>query len=214
GIIKEKQRYKCKNCGCNYTVEMKSTAKPKSMKKQALHLYLEGLGFRSIGRILGVSNVSVLNWIRDFGHKVQELSSQNQDIEMVELDEMHSYIGSKKNFCWIWIAVDRYGKRFINFFIGDRSNETAKEFWETIKHHQMDSIASDYWKPYESIIPKEKHIQSKAETFTVEGYNSLFRHFLARMRRKTKCYSKKMEMLKLSILLLMHHRNGSLYILS
>ncbi|WP_373736377.1 IS1 family transposase [Bacteroides heparinolyticus] len=96
GIIKEKQRYKCKNCGCNYTVEMKSTAKPKSMKKQALHLYLEGLGFRSIGRILGVSNVSVLNWIRDFGHKVQELSSQNQDIEMVELDEMHSYIGSKK----------------------------------------------------------------------------------------------------------------------
>ena len=78
----------------------------------------------------------------------------------------------------------------------------------------MDSIASDYWNPYESIIPKEKHIQSKAETFTVEGYNSLFRHFLARMRRKTKCYSKKMEMLKLSILLLMHHRNGSLYILS
>ncbi|WP_373845846.1 IS1 family transposase, partial [Bacteroides heparinolyticus] len=69
-------------------------------------------------------------------------------------------------------------------------------------------------KPYESIIPKEKHIQSKAETFTVEGYNSLFRHFLARMRRKTKCYSKKIEMLKLSILLLMHHRNGSLYILS
>ena len=40
------------------------------------------------------------------------------------------------------------------------------------------------------MIPKEIHIQSKAETYTVEGYNSLFRHFLARMRRKTKCYSK------------------------
>ncbi|KAA6305367.1 hypothetical protein EZS27_042981, partial [termite gut metagenome] len=39
-------------------------------------------------------------------------------------------------------------------------------------------------------------------------------HFLARMRRKTKCYSKKIEMLKLSILLLMHHRNGTLAILS
>ncbi|KAA6321474.1 hypothetical protein EZS27_028877 [termite gut metagenome] len=43
GIIKGKQRYKCKECGCNYTVELKSTAKPKSMKKQALHPYLEGL---------------------------------------------------------------------------------------------------------------------------------------------------------------------------
>jgi len=76
----------------------------------------------------------------------------------------------------------------------------------------MDYIASDYWKPYESIIPKEKHIQSKKETFTVEGYNSLFRHFLARMRRKSKCYSKKMEMLAISIFLLMHYRNGTLHI--
>ena len=71
-------------------------AKPESQKRQALHLYLEGLGFRSIGRILRVSNVSVLNWIRDFGKKVQELNSESQQIEMVEVDEMHSYIGSKK----------------------------------------------------------------------------------------------------------------------
>ncbi|MCG8206814.1 IS1 family transposase, partial [Tenacibaculum finnmarkense] len=44
-----------------------------------------------------------------------------------------------------------------------------------------------------AIIPKDKHVQSKAETFTVEGYNSLFRHFLARMRRKSKCYSNKYQ---------------------
>ena len=96
GKIKDKQRYKCKDCGCNYTVEIKSTAKPKFQKKQALHLYLEGLGFRSIGRILGVSNVSVLNWIRDFGNKVQELHSDSQQIKMVEVDEILSYVGSKK----------------------------------------------------------------------------------------------------------------------
>jgi transposase-like protein len=75
---------------------MKSTAKPKSLKKQALHLYLECLGFRSIGRFLGFSNVSVLNWIRDFGHKVQELNSERQQLEIVEVDEMHTYVGKKK----------------------------------------------------------------------------------------------------------------------
>jgi transposase-like protein len=96
GKVNERQRYKCKTCGCNYSVEIKSTAKPKSQKRQALHLYLEGLGFRSIGRFLGVSNVSVLNWIRDFGKKVQELNETSQEIEIVEVDEMHSYIGSKK----------------------------------------------------------------------------------------------------------------------
>ena len=96
GIIKERQRYKCKECGYNYTVELKSTAKPLSLKKQALHLYLEGLGFRSIGRFLGVSNVSVLKWIRSFGKEVEKLAWENKEIEVVEVDEMHSYIGSKK----------------------------------------------------------------------------------------------------------------------
>ncbi|NAW50374.1 hypothetical protein GNY06_02865, partial [Elizabethkingia argentiflava] len=46
-------------------------------------------------------------------------------------------------------------------------------------------------KSYQSIVPKEKHLQTKSETFTVESYNSMFGHFLARIRRKSKCYSKK-----------------------
>jgi len=72
---------------------------------------------------------------------------------------------------------------------------------------------TDYWKPYENFVPKCKHIQSKAETFTVEGYNSLFRHFLARLRRKTKCYSKNINMLAISVKLLMLKRNNQLSIL-
>ena len=73
---------------------------------------------------------------------------------------------------------------------------------------------TDDWKPYRLFLPPEKHIQSKAETYTVEGYNSLFRHFLARLRRKTKCYSKSQQMLEYSVLLLMAKRNATLGILS
>jgi len=72
---------------------------------------------------------------------------------------------------------------------------------------------SDYWKAYENFVPREIHIQSKAETYTIEGYNSLFRHFLARMRRKSKCYSKSKEALKEAITMLMLKWNGELPIL-
>jgi transposase len=67
-----------------------------SVKRQALQLYLEGLGFRSIGRILGVSHVSVYNWIKKFGQEIEDIKSENE-ISIVELDEMHTYIGNKKN---------------------------------------------------------------------------------------------------------------------
>jgi len=91
-----RQRYKCHDCGYNYSVELKSTASPDSVKRQALQLYLEGLGFRSIRRYLGVSHVSVYNWIKKFGQELEDLKSENK-ISIVELDEMHIYIGNKKN---------------------------------------------------------------------------------------------------------------------
>ncbi len=69
GIVGGRQRYKCSDCGYNYTVELKSTAFSASVKRQALQLYLEGLGFRSIGRVLGVSHVSVQKWIKKFGQE-------------------------------------------------------------------------------------------------------------------------------------------------
>ncbi len=79
------------------------------MKRQALELYLEGLGFRSIGRFLKVSHVSVYNWIKSFGEEIEKIRS-DQKIEVVEMDEMHTYIGNKKTivgFGLLWIEMGK-----------------------------------------------------------------------------------------------------------
>jgi len=93
GIVKRKQRYKCKECNFRFSVE--KIGKPDKLKRDALILYLEGLGFRSIGRFLKISNVTVLNWIRSYGEKIDEIRN-TEDIEVIEIDEMHTYVGSKK----------------------------------------------------------------------------------------------------------------------
>jgi outer membrane scaffolding protein for murein synthesis (MipA/OmpV family) len=88
------------------------------MKRFALHLYLEGLGFRSIGRILGVSNVSVLKWIRAFGEQAESIRTE-QNIAVVELDELHTYIGQKN------VTVG-YGLLLI-----DMGNDSSHSYWVT-----------------------------------------------------------------------------------
>jgi transposase-like protein len=93
GIVKSKQRYLCKDCKHHFTVEQ--IGKPSKIKRDALILYLEGLGFRSIGRFLNVSHVAVFNWIKSFGEQLDGFRN-SEGIEVVELDEMHTYIGSKK----------------------------------------------------------------------------------------------------------------------
>jgi hypothetical protein len=80
------------------------------MKKQALHLYLEGLDFRSTGRFLGVSNVSVLKWVRSYGKEIQELNTKSQKIGMVEVDEIHWYTGSKKTAVGYGLLLTDTGK--------------------------------------------------------------------------------------------------------
>ena len=95
GIVKGRQRFLCKSCGRRYTVEKKSDVKPPEVRKLALEMYLEGLGFRAIGRILKISYGTVYAWIKEWGSKV-DLPQSSQPVAVVELDEMHSYVGSKK----------------------------------------------------------------------------------------------------------------------
>jgi len=95
GFVNEIQRYKCKECAYNYTVVQKSTAKPASERQLGLAMYLEGLGFRSISRVLNVSHSSVMKWVKKYGGQLEEKENEDQ-VSVVEMDELHSYVGQKK----------------------------------------------------------------------------------------------------------------------
>ena len=100
GFKHNKQRYKCKACGCSFTQSHKRGASLET-KLIALKLYLEGLGFRSIGRIMKVSNVTVLYWIRTLGKSVKtyvqtQMPDDIRHVEFIEIDEMWHFT-KKKN---------------------------------------------------------------------------------------------------------------------
>jgi transposase len=95
GFVRGRQRHQCKGCGYRYTVAQHAGTGDAAVRQRALDMYLEGLGFRSIGRLLGFSNVTVLNWIRAFGAQAAAVSG-DAPVRVMEVDEMHSYVGSKK----------------------------------------------------------------------------------------------------------------------
>ncbi|GIM58998.1 hypothetical protein CAPN007_12060 [Capnocytophaga canimorsus] len=95
GFVGGRQRYKCKDCGYFFSVEKKSDVKTPEQKCLTLQMYLEGLGFRAIGRILNISYGTVYRWVKKWGESV-EFPQNEEPIEIVELDEIHSYVQSKK----------------------------------------------------------------------------------------------------------------------
>ena len=94
GVLNGRQRYKCKACRYLYTVAHKSDISTAAQRRMAVTLYLEGLGFRSIGRILGFSHVAIYQWIKALGKEVVQIKRSAAHI--VEMDELHSYVGHKK----------------------------------------------------------------------------------------------------------------------
>ena len=94
GFYNKKQRYLCKECGCHYTGGRNGY--PEHIKRKAIQLYLEGNGFRRIERILKVSHVSVINWVKKAGSKLEKIPKKDEKVEVLELDEL--CINSKKKF--------------------------------------------------------------------------------------------------------------------
>lgn len=88
GIVNGLQRYKCKTCAYNFTVERKSSLIDINTKRLAVVLYLEGLRVTTIAQLLGVSHVSVLNWIKKYCNHVEELRSK----EIASLEEEFNMI--------------------------------------------------------------------------------------------------------------------------
>lgn len=92
GIVKQKQRFKCKVCGYRHTVAQRGFSV--DVRRQALQLYLAGLGFRSIGRLLQCSHVTVSQWIHSHGESIKSIRPEGQ-AKTIKINEMQTQIASK-----------------------------------------------------------------------------------------------------------------------
>jgi len=61
----------------------------------AIILYVNGLSFRAIGKIVNVSHKAVYDWVKAFGLETYEKPQPKGDI-VVELDEMWHFLKAKK----------------------------------------------------------------------------------------------------------------------
>lgn len=106
GFMKGIQRYKCKECGCQYTRSTPRGA-PLKTRLMAVYLYTHGLSMNAIAKLLGVSTPGVLRWIKKFAKDHCEMPTPGTSV-IVELDEMWHYIqknGKKSGSGRPWIMI-------------------------------------------------------------------------------------------------------------
>ena len=92
GFNHGKQRYKCKECGRQFTQTQDKNATKRAL---SLYLYVVGLSMNAIARMVSVEPSTVLYWIKNFALRLYEKPTPQGDVT-VELDEMWHFLHSKK----------------------------------------------------------------------------------------------------------------------
>ena len=73
-------------------------------------------------------------WLQEEGASLPEedLSStlvEAKDDDVLELDELWSFVLKKSEKRWIWIALCRRTRQIIAYVVGDRSEATCRKLW-------------------------------------------------------------------------------------
>ena len=93
------QRLQCQSCRRQYTPAPNPLGYDEKTREAALKLYLEGNGFRRIGRLLSVNHQSVANWVNSAHARLPAQAAQAAapaPPETLEVDELFTFVGSKK----------------------------------------------------------------------------------------------------------------------
>lgn len=100
GLQDEIQRYKCKACGCVF--RGKAAKYSADFKLDTIMMYINSMGIRAIARVKNIHNSLVSLWIKQMGEIIKDAFTkqieevQPKDINIVELDELFTYIKKRK----------------------------------------------------------------------------------------------------------------------
>ncbi len=87
---------RCQACGARYTPVAKPLGYGAERREQALKMYVDGLNFRRIARLLGLHHQSVINWVDAAADRVPDAPPVPSEIGTAELDELYTFVESKK----------------------------------------------------------------------------------------------------------------------
>ncbi len=77
----------------------------------------------------------------------------------LQLDEMWSFVKTKRKKQWLWIALDQNIREIVGLYIGDRSKKSASKLWQSLPpvYRQCAVCYTDFWESYSEVLPFKRH---------------------------------------------------------
>jgi len=192
-------QYHCKACGV-YRVLKPQIAYTPQDKKTILRACHERMSLRGIERVFHISRQTVAQWIRQHSLHLPLLLDSlvpAQADDVLELDELWSFVFKKSQKRWLWIALCRRSRQIVAFYIGQRDSLSCQQLWQRLPmDYAKCQAVSDAWHTYPETWPADLHQafgKEAGETAHIERWNNTLRQRIGRYVRKTLSFSKSDE---------------------
>jgi IS1 family transposase len=217
-----KQKYECRICNRQFVENPRNRTIPHEIYELIDRLLLEKIPLAGICRVAGISKPWLQRYVNDKYDSIPEQADvlgKPKGRLTIECDEMWSFVGSKKNKVWIWLAIDIGTKEIVGCHVGSRDRQGARGLWESLPplYRQCAVCYTDFWSAYEEILPSKRHRptdKKSGKTCHIERFNCTMRQRVSRLVRKTLSFSKKIGNHIGAIWNFIHHYNNSLPICS
>jgi transposase-like protein len=113
GVVKERQRWRCRSCNYHFTVEKQGKRIDSYYVIKALQLYIEGVSYREIERLLGISHVSVMNWVKLYKIKAPENKEYRPTYRILNHEELSAFFLKKENLAGHGLIVTEIGDKYM-----------------------------------------------------------------------------------------------------
>ena len=184
----KKQQFYCKSCNKRCIDYYNYNACKGNTNAKITQFIKEGLGIRSIARVLQNATTTVLKRIITIAKKIQNpIFFKNKSYEV---DEMRCYLKRKDKPIWIVYAMERKTKRVVSFSLGRRTKRTIQYVTNSLLLATPKAIYTDGLVHYKSLINKVIHRVTRFGTNQIERNNLSMRTHLKRLQRKTICFSR------------------------
>src|SRR5690242_14011455 len=144
-------------------------------RAQILSALVEGTAINAVGRMTGISKVTILKLLKDVGEaclSFENKALRNLPCKRIQCDEIWSFCYAKeKNVpydkrgefgygdVWTWTALDSDTKLLCSWMIGDRSAVTARAFMRDLAARLASRVqlTTDGHRAYLEAGPKALH---------------------------------------------------------
>ncbi len=218
-----KQRYRCQQLECTlstFICDYSYVAYSLQVQQQIGEMAINGSGIRDTARVLGISpttvintlkkslqlpavNMAVLERLQPAQTIVRLCLAEDSDLE-AEVDEMWSFVQSKRQPRWLWWAIDHVSGEVLAYVLADRKDKAFIDLKSLLEPFGITQFYSDGWGAYQRHIDSELHTVGKRHTQKIERKHLTLRTRIKRLARRTICFSKSIVMHDLVIGLFMN----------